>query len=192
MTFDAEGVRARLAAAAPGPWFTNEPGPYIHSVWSKDRPEDVNPVNPIAKMVGPDDARLIAHAPTDLAAALDRITELEAALAAAEGHVCGNATPAVHLCNPCRLGHHDDCLRHTGGGCSCVGSAGCGVSLRPFFAHAAAEGARLAAERGLAGEGTDARSETCVAAWPECYSGGYDPRCCRFPKSCSCSSEALR
>lgn len=24
-----------------------------------------------------------------------------------------------------------------------------------------------------------------VEAWPECYTGGYDPRCCRFPKSCS-------
>lgn len=25
----------------------------------------------------------------------------------------------------------------------------------------------------------------CIENWPECYSGGYDPRCCRFPKSCS-------
>lgn len=25
----------------------------------------------------------------------------------------------------------------------------------------------------------------CVRAWPDCYEGGYDPRCCRFPKSCS-------
>jgi hypothetical protein len=31
------------------------------------------------------------------------------------------------------------------------------------------------------------RAPECVAAWPECRSGGYDPRCCRFPKSCSCS-----
>jgi hypothetical protein len=34
------------------------------------------------------------------------------------------------------------------------------------------------------------RSPVCVAAWPECYSGGYDPRCCRFPKSCSCTVRA--
>lgn len=31
-----------------------------------------------------------------------------------------------------------------------------------------------------------ARNPHCVENWPECYSGGYDPRCCRFPKSCSC------
>jgi hypothetical protein len=30
------------------------------------------------------------------------------------------------------------------------------------------------------------RDPSCVEAWPGCYSGGYDPRCCRFPKSCSC------
>jgi hypothetical protein len=27
-----------------------------------------------------------------------------------------------------------------------------------------------------------------VGSWPECESGLYDPRCCRFPKSCSCTS----
>jgi hypothetical protein len=32
----------------------------------------------------------------------------------------------------------------------------------------------------------DDRDPSCVAAWPECVVGGYDPRCCRFPKSCSC------
>lgn len=25
----------------------------------------------------------------------------------------------------------------------------------------------------------------CVARWPEARTGEYDPRCCRFPKSCS-------
>jgi len=29
------------------------------------------------------------------------------------------------------------------------------------------------------------RDPVCVEAWPECFSFGYDPRCCRFPKSCS-------
>jgi len=29
------------------------------------------------------------------------------------------------------------------------------------------------------------RYKACVEAWPECESFGYDPRCCRFPKSCS-------
>jgi hypothetical protein len=32
----------------------------------------------------------------------------------------------------------------------------------------------------------DDRDPECVKQWPECFSGGYDPRCCRFPKSCSC------
>lgn len=30
------------------------------------------------------------------------------------------------------------------------------------------------------------RLRSCVEAWPECHEGGYDPQCCRFPKSCSC------
>lgn len=30
------------------------------------------------------------------------------------------------------------------------------------------------------------RDPYCVKAWPECETGMYDPRCCRFPKSCSC------
>jgi len=33
----------------------------------------------------------------------------------------------------------------------------------------------------------DGRYPDCVERWPECFLGGYDPRCCRFPKSCSCS-----
>jgi hypothetical protein len=30
------------------------------------------------------------------------------------------------------------------------------------------------------------RLRACVEAWPGCAEGEYDPRCCRFPKSCSC------
>lgn len=29
------------------------------------------------------------------------------------------------------------------------------------------------------------RLRSCVQQWPDAYSGGHDPRCCRFPKSCS-------
>jgi hypothetical protein len=29
------------------------------------------------------------------------------------------------------------------------------------------------------------RLAACVEAWPEAEEGMYDPRCCRFPKSCS-------
>lgn len=35
-----------------------------------------------------------------------------------------------------------------------------------------------------------ARDPRCVEAWPECQSGAYDPRCCRFPKSCSCQQSS--
>jgi len=34
-------------------------------------------------------------------------------------------------------------------------------------------------------EPSERREPSCVANWPGCYSGGYDPACCRFPKSCS-------
>jgi hypothetical protein len=30
------------------------------------------------------------------------------------------------------------------------------------------------------------RLKVCVDNWPDCYDGGYDPFCCRFPKECSC------
>ena len=30
------------------------------------------------------------------------------------------------------------------------------------------------------------RLRACVENWPDCYDGGYNPYCCRFPKSCSC------
>lgn len=29
------------------------------------------------------------------------------------------------------------------------------------------------------------RLRTCVEQWPDAQTGSYDPRCCRFPKSCS-------
>jgi len=29
------------------------------------------------------------------------------------------------------------------------------------------------------------RLRACVERWPEAWTCGYDPRCCRFPKSCS-------
>jgi hypothetical protein len=38
----------------------------------------------------------------------------------------------------------------------------------------------------------DLRAADCIKQWPECESGAYDPRCCRFPKSCSCESGELK
>jgi hypothetical protein len=37
---------------------------------------------------------------------------------------------------------------------------------------------------------TDQRDAECIERWPDCWNGGYDPKCCRFPKSCSCGGEA--
>lgn len=34
-------------------------------------------------------------------------------------------------------------------------------------------------------EMVDDRDPDCVKAWPDCFTFGYDPACCRFPKSCS-------
>lgn len=31
------------------------------------------------------------------------------------------------------------------------------------------------------------RLRACVEAWPDCETGLYNPACCRFPKSCSCT-----
>jgi hypothetical protein len=31
------------------------------------------------------------------------------------------------------------------------------------------------------------RLKACVEKWPECEEGQYNPACCRFPKSCSCT-----
>jgi hypothetical protein len=44
----------------------------------------------------------------------------------------------------------------------------------------------LPAARAEARHGVVERDPECVANWPDCYEGGYDPSCCRFPKSCSC------
>lgn len=32
------------------------------------------------------------------------------------------------------------------------------------------------------------RIRACVEAWPGCEDGAYDPKCCRFPKSRSCTA----
>jgi hypothetical protein len=39
----------------------------------------------------------------------------------------------------------------------------------------------------LVTDGPRPRLLACVERWPECEEGTYDPRCCRFPKSCSCT-----
>ena len=34
----------------------------------------------------------------------------------------------------------------------------------------------------------ETRRPECIANWPECENGTYHPKCCRFPKSCSCGT----
>lgn len=38
----------------------------------------------------------------------------------------------------------------------------------------------------------DTRLAECVRRWPGCEGGDYDPRCCRFPKSCSADIDLTR
>lgn len=49
----------------------------------------------------------------------------------------------------------------------------------------AARGAAEGAGEGSGERMVDRRDPECVKNWPECSSMDYDPRCCRFPKSCS-------
>lgn len=45
--------------------------------------------------------------------------------------------------------------------------------------------ANLTLEDGPAFVAVDERKKSCTDNWPGAASGEYDPRCCRFPKSCS-------
>lgn len=71
----------------------------------------------------------------------------------------------------------DDRLYRCDCGCMMIanGHAEIRFGLLPFRFPESAQGAG------------DERDPACVKAWPECESGAYDPRCCRFPKSCSCT-----
>lgn len=41
------------------------------------------------------------------------------------------------------------------------------------------------------GKLVDNREPNCIQQWAGCASGEYDPRCCRFPKSCSAGTISL-
>jgi transcriptional regulator with XRE-family HTH domain len=45
--------------------------------------------------------------------------------------------------------------------------------------------ALIPTEQPAAGPAPMRRLRPCVEAWPGAETGAYDPRCCRFPKSCS-------
>lgn len=67
------------------------------------------------------------------------------------------------LCTYCehRYGVHEASTGCSVGGCACHARPMHGVLVMP-------------------------RLRACVEVWPECAEGEFDPRCCRFPKSCSC------
>jgi hypothetical protein len=39
------------------------------------------------------------------------------------------------------------------------------------------------------GKPVDIREPQCILNWEDCRDGRFDPRCCRFPKSCSCTAQ---
>jgi hypothetical protein len=77
---DVEAIRVRCEAATPGPWYTEDPGPYTQTVWSSAWPPCESRV---ADFMAPADALFLVHARTDLPAALDEIDRLRADLAIA-------------------------------------------------------------------------------------------------------------
>lgn len=73
------------------------------------------------------------------------------------------------------------------------------ATCEQIIAHLEAQQTEASLRRGLADItagrtvdlGSFAQPETdpaCRERWPECRQGGYDPACCRFPKSCSCDA----
>lgn len=74
MTADLEAIRARLAAATPGPWTESVDDVEQETVYS----EDPYPDQIAASVWSDDDRALIAHAPEDLLALTDELAELRA------------------------------------------------------------------------------------------------------------------
>ena len=75
LTFDADldAITARAEAAPPGPWDTEEPGPYVQGVWALD-PEGRR--FDVARWMEPAVARFIAHARTDVPALVAEVERL--------------------------------------------------------------------------------------------------------------------
>ncbi|MGD3843570.1 hypothetical protein QT614_22475 [Xanthomonas citri pv. citri] len=81
-------IRERLQAATPGPWDSepdDEPECYWVFVDDGEGGGETVASCALGEFSGRDDADLIAHAPQDLADALDEIARLRAALRAVNG-----------------------------------------------------------------------------------------------------------
>jgi len=62
------------------------------------------------------------------------------------------------------------------------------ILIGSLLSYSASEENRgQAEERGKELLSGDKRDPSCVAKWPECVDGDYNPMCCRFPKPCSCN-----
>lgn len=55
----------------------------------------------------------------------------------------------------------------------------CNYALKPFPKDTADDEAPMTTT-------VRERNPECLDVWPDCVEWEYDPRCCRFPKSCSC------
>lgn len=77
-----DGIKARLAAATPGPWFAR-PNDLIGGwcVRTADTPPSEGP-GEVADFIREEDARFIAHAPEDLAALIEEVRYLRGERAA--------------------------------------------------------------------------------------------------------------
>lgn len=71
-----DAIKARAERATPGPWETEKPGPFIHTVW---HPSPGAPRDEVARFMSPADARFVTHARTDiplLVAEVERLRSL--------------------------------------------------------------------------------------------------------------------
>lgn len=59
------------------------------------------------------------------------------------------------------------------------------IEDRDYWYRIAAEAKDQDMSGAVMTEGRKRRLRACVEAWPEAETFGYDPACCRFPKSCS-------
>jgi hypothetical protein len=103
VTVDLEAIRARLAAATPGPWFAGT----TNHVFQADV-GNVCAVFPHGADIGEHNTYLIAHAPADIAALLDRCDQLEQAgntLAAAIAPLVGPDSDVSHFISAWEIGH---------------------------------------------------------------------------------------
>ena len=80
MSIDLEAIRARIAAATPGPWRSARNVKHAVMVGPEDAPRHICAFGPLSIGTA-DDTALIAHAPADLASLCDEVERLREILA---------------------------------------------------------------------------------------------------------------